>query len=92
MPNLIAWLLAAAWPIAKKILVSLGIGWATYEGLSIVANQIKLEVIASWGQMGAATLQILTLGGVTQAVGILLSALMALATLLASAKLTKVVS
>ena len=92
MASWAAWLLALAWPIAKKVFLMLGIGWATYEGLSLIANQIRLEVIAAWGQMGAATLQILALGGVTQAVGIFLSAIAAAAALIASAKLTKVVS
>lgn len=90
MVNLFAWLLAAAWPLAKKVLVSLGIGWATYGGLTLIADQIKAEVIASWGGLGQAAMQILTLGGIPQALGILLGALTAAATMTAVNRLTKV--
>lgn len=90
MANLITFLLAAAWPIAKKVLVSLGIGWATYAGLSLIADQVKAEVIAAWGQLGQASLQILTLGGVPQALGIILGGLAAGAAFMAANRLTKV--
>lgn len=87
---LIAFLLAAAWPIAKKVLVALGIGWATYAGLGLIAEQVKTEVLAAWGQLGGATLQILTLAGVPQAVGIILGAVVAGASMLAMQRLTKI--
>lgn len=90
MANIFVWLLAAVWPLAKKVLVSLGIGWATYGGLSLIAGQIKTEVIAAWGGLGQASLQILTLAGVPQALGILLGALTAAATMTAVNRLTKV--
>lgn len=90
MANLITFLLAAAWPIAKKVLVSLGIGWATYAGLTLIAEQIKGEVIAAWGQLGQASLQILTLGGIPQALGIILGGLTAGAAFMAANRLTKI--
>lgn len=88
--QLFAFLLAAAWPIVKKVLVSLGIGFVAYQGLALIAEQVKQEVIAAWGQLGAATLQVLSLGGVPQALGILLGALTAGAALMAFARLSKV--
>lgn len=90
MANLAVWLLALAWPLAKKVLLALGIGWATYEGLSVLASGVSAQVISAWGQLGGTTLQLLSLGGWPQAVGILLGALTARAALLATAKLTKV--
>lgn len=92
MPNLAAFLLSLAWPLAKKVLVALGIGWATYEGLSVLAGAVQTQVISAWGQLGGTTLQLLSLGGWPQAVGILLGALAARAALLAVGKLTKVTS
>lgn len=92
MPTLIAFLLAAAWPIAKKVLIAMGIGFATYQGLTLVADQIKNEVLAAWGQIGGASLQILTLGGVPQSIGIILGAISAGAAMMAVARLTKVSS
>jgi hypothetical protein len=90
MTGLYAFLLAAAWPIAKKVLLALGIGYATYTGLSLIADQVKNEIISAWGQLGSASLQVLTLGGVPQSLGIILGALTAGAALMAAAKLSKV--
>lgn len=87
---LITFLLAAAWPIAKKVLIAMGIGFATYSGLSLIADQVKNEVIAAWGQLGSAALQVLSLGGIPQALGILLGALTAGAAMMAAARLAKV--
>lgn len=89
MANLITFLLAAAWPIAKKVLVSLGIGFVTYQGMSLIAEQIRNEVLAAWGQLGGATLQILTLGGIPQALGIILGGITAGAALMAMSRLGK---
>jgi len=89
MANLFTFLLAAAWPIAKKVLVSLGIGFVTYQGMSLIADQIRNEVLAAWGQLGGATLQILTLGGIPQALGIILGGLTAGAALMAMSRLGK---
>lgn len=88
--QLIAFLLAAAWPIAKKVLVALGIGFATYTGLSLIATQVQNEIVSAWGQFGAGTLQILTLGGVPQALGIILGGLAAGASLMAVSRLAKI--
>ncbi len=85
-----AWLLAAAWPIVKKVLVFLGIGWVTYQGLDLVVGQITGEIQGLWSGLPAAVVQIASLGGIPQAVGILLGALAARATLLAVGKLGKV--
>lgn len=73
--QLAAWLIALAWPIAKKILVSLGIGMISYGGLSLIGDQIESAVLDAWGQIGGATLAIATLGGIPQAIGIILGAI-----------------
>ena len=87
--NWVAWLLALAWPIAKKILVALGIGFVTYQGFTVIANQLKAEIIGAWGQIGQSTIQILSLAGVNTALGIVLSAIAARAALAAVGKLQK---
>lgn len=88
--QLFAFLLAAVWPLAKKVLVSLGIGWVTYSGLTLIVDQVKQEIVATFGQVGGATMQILTLSGIPQAVGIVLGALTAGAALLVYSRLQKV--
>ena len=88
--QLFAWLLAAAWPIAKKVLLMLGIGWVTYEGLSLLGGQVVAEVSAIWGTMPAAMLQMASLLGIPQSIGIVLGAMTARIAYVAVGKLGKV--
>lgn len=92
MANVIGWLLLAAWPIAKKVLVMLGIGWATYEGLGLLADQVQQQVVALWGQQPAAFIQVGSLAGIPQAIGITLGAITARVSFVAVGKLTKLAS
>lgn len=90
MANIFVWLLAAAWPIAKKVLVMLGIGWVTYEGLSLLGNQVVSEVSAVWGSMPVSMLQMASLLGIPQSIGIVLGAMTARIAYVAVGKLGKV--
>lgn len=90
MGNWFAWLLAAAWPLVKKVLLMLGVGWLTYEGVTLVVGQIQGQVTGLWGGLPTATLQLMALGGYTQGVGILLGALAGRAALVSIGKLGKV--
>ncbi len=92
MANLALWLVGLVGPLAKRVLLALGIGWISYTGMSALADQLKSTVASLWGQMGTATLQILTLGGTTEAVGIILSAIAAAAALAATSRLGKLTS
>ena len=92
MANVIGWLLLAAWPVVKKVLVMLGIGWATYEGLGLLADQVQQQVVAYWGQMPAAFIQVGSLAGIPQAIGITLGAITARVSFVAVGKLTKLAS
>lgn len=92
MANIIGWLLLAAWPVAKKVLLMLGIGWATYEGLGLLATQVQNEVVSLWGQMPSAFIQIGSLAGIPQAIGITLGAITARVSFVAVGKLTKLAS
>lgn len=86
-PAVAGWLLALAWPLAKRVLVALGIGAITYGGLSLIGNQIQSHVVSAWGAMPASALQIATLSGFSEAVGITLGAFTARIALVAAAKL-----
>lgn len=72
-----AWLVAIAGPIVKRVLVALGIGVVSYAGLNAVMSQVQSAVTNAWGQMGTVTLQLLTLAGFSDALGIALGALAA---------------
>lgn len=88
--GIIAWLLAIAWPLAKKILVSLGIGVVTYTGLTLIGNQISDSVISIWGQVPASLMQIGSLLGIPQAIGITLGAFSARLTYVAASKIARI--
>lgn len=90
MANIVAWLLAAAWPIAKKVLLMMGIGWATYEGLGLVATQAQNALVTQWGLLPASMLQIASLAGFPQAIGIILGAITARVSFIMLGKLAKV--
>jgi len=90
MANIFAWILAAVWPLAKKVLVSLGIGVLTYGGLSLIAQQVQNEVVALWGQVSGDMLAMASLLGIPQAFGVLLGAIMARVALIAVGRLGRI--
>lgn len=74
MEDLTNWLISLAWPLVKRVLASMGFGVLTYESLSMLALQLEDSIRATWGGLGGAILDIASLGGVPQAVGIILGA------------------
>ena len=92
MRNLAVWLMALIVPLGKKLLVGLGVGVVSYAGYSALISQAKSAVIDQWGNLGAGTVAILSLGGVGQALGIILGALTARAALMAVDRFGRVTS
>lgn len=91
MPVPIApWLLALAWPLAKKVLLMLGIGWATYEGMGVLVSQGASYLVQYWGQAPMSVIQIGTMSGVAQAIGIILGAMTARVSFTMTTRLTKI--
>lgn len=88
--HLFAWLLSIAWPLVKKVLVMLGIGLVSYAGLSAIGAEIQNAVLSNWGMLGGAVLQIATLGGIPQSIGIILGALNARIAYVAVGKIGRV--
>lgn len=70
-------LAGAVGPLAKRVLVALGIGVVSYAGVQTLLDQVRDAVTGAWGQLGGSTLQLLTLGGFPESVGIILGALAA---------------
>lgn len=85
-------LIALATTIPGKVLTALGIGWLTFTGVTAAASTIRDSVLAAWGGIPGAVAQIFSLGGVDEAVGVVLGAYVAKAALAAIPKLGKVVS
>jgi len=84
------WLISLAWPIAKQVLVALGIGAISYAGLSVLFGQVQSSVLSTWGELGGATLAIATLGGFPQSIGIILGALNARLAFIVVGKIGKI--
>lgn len=82
-------LAAAAGPIVKQVLVSLGIGFISYAGLMLVVEGVIEHVQTSYGQLPAAAAALASLLGVDTALGIMLGAMVARATYAAVTRLGK---
>jgi len=92
MPNLFVWLLAAAWPVAKKVLVMLGIGMVTYASVTTLVQSVVSQAQSNWGQVSGAVLQLTSLGGIPEVLGIITGALVARASFVVLGRLTKIAS
>ncbi len=92
MDKLFVWLASAVGPLAKKVLVALGIGWLSYTGVQVALDAARSQVVSSWGQIPADIANIVGLFGFSQAAGIILGAISARAGLLVVQRLGKVAS
>lgn len=90
IPLIGAFLARAAGPIAKRVLVAIGIGTITYQGLDTAFEAAKQAVISNYGQMSGNVADLVNLAGVGQAIGIILGALAARVGLVAMSHLGKV--
>lgn len=92
MANLWGFLLLASWPLVKKVLISLGIGVLTYGGLTLIGNQIQAQVLTNWGALPVSLVQVASLLGMPQALGIILGGLSARIALVSVGRIGKVTS
>lgn len=87
---LAVWLLALVGPLVKKVLLALGVGIVSYAGLHLLGSQINAAVLGAWGGVGGSILQILSLAGIPESIGITLGAINARIALIAVNKFGKV--
>lgn len=78
---------ALASPVAKRVLLSLGIGFVTMAGLSAVQSQIASAVAAGWSGMPASAYQIVAMAGLINAANVWLSAITVVVSSLAISRL-----
>lgn len=80
MPAVIAVLWASFYSmigtLVGRVLFSLGMGFFTYGGISIMLDQIKAQVIANFSGAGGVILGILATAKVDQCISILFSAVL----------------
>lgn len=87
MANLFAWLLVAVAPLAKQILVALGIGTITYTGVTALLNVVTSTMAGYFGQIGSEVSGLLALSGIFTSAGIFLGAIASRAALKVVARL-----
>lgn len=92
MGNLATWLMALAAPLAKRVLIALGIGVISYAGYSSIVDQVRSAVIAQWGSLSASAAALLSIGGVGESLGIILAAVSARAALMAAERFGRITS
>lgn len=71
------YLASVATPIAQRVLTGLGFGVISYVGLNALFQSIQQQIITAWGQIPMTALSLLSMSGVSQAIGIILSAIAA---------------
>lgn len=82
-------LAAAAAPITRLVLVSLGIGLISFAGLTLLTNALIQHVQTAYGQIPGSMAQIADLLGVGTAIGIILGGIVARASYAAITRLGK---
>lgn len=77
MANFGAFLLGLAGPLARRVMLSLGLGVISYAGLLAVASQVSSQITAKYSTLSGSVLDLLNLIGFGQAVGIIIGAVIA---------------
>lgn len=77
MPTLWAFLAAAVGPLAKRLLAAIGFGLITYAALTALVASVVSAAQSAWGGVAGAALQLSSLGGIPEVLGIITGALVA---------------
>lgn len=77
IPALIGGLAQAAGSIAGKVLISLGVGYATYQGIDASFAWAKAQITASFSGLPSQALAVLSAAKVGSAVAVVMSAIAA---------------
>lgn len=72
--NIFAWILSALGPLIIRGIIAAGFGILTFGGVMALFNQLVSMAQSSWSSLPAATIQLATLAGVPQALGIIMGA------------------
>lgn len=92
MGNLAVWIMSMIGPVVRQVLLSLGLGWITFEGTTLVAENLRDRIADSFGQVNAGVYDLLAMAGFIDAVGITLGAIFAIVGLMSAAKLGKMLT
>lgn len=73
MTTLASFLLGIVGTLAGRVLLSLGIGWISYAGVSVALDAVRGHIVAAWSG-SSPVFEIMFLAGMGEAVGVLLAA------------------
>jgi hypothetical protein len=90
MPSIAHFLLSITGSVVARVLFSLGFGVVSYAALSTLTEDVVSSAFSNYQSITPAVLQILNLGGVGQALGIITSAMATRGALMAIKKLRPV--
>jgi hypothetical protein len=85
-------LVAAVGPLAKKVLIALGLGFISYAGLATIGSQISSMVIGNYNSLAGDLLQMINLSGFGQFLGLVLGAFTAKIAMTASSFIGRLAS
>lgn len=77
MTNLFSWLLAAIGPLAIRAIAALGFTAVTYTGVTALVSNLIQTAQQNWSSIPVAVLQLCTLSGIPQVLGMIFGAYMA---------------
>lgn len=75
MPTLVSLLSSLAWPLVRKVLIALGIGLATYGGISSLLDSLLAQAASYYSGMPSYIATVCAMGGIPTGLGILTGAL-----------------
>jgi len=75
--NIASWLLTLVGPLVVRIIAALGFTAVTYSGVTSLVDQLVQTAQQNWSSMPVAVLQLLTLSGIPQVLGMIFGAYMA---------------
>ena len=75
--NLWSWIIAAVAPIVIRVVVALGFTAVTFTGVTALSNQLITIAQNNWSTLPVSVLQIATLSGIPQSLGMIAAAYVA---------------
>lgn len=72
-----AWLMSMAAPLAVRVVTALGFTAVTFAGVTTATNQLVSLAQSHWSSMPVSVLQIATLSGIPESVGMVVGAYVA---------------
>lgn len=75
--NLAAWLITLIGPLAVRVIAALGFTAVTYAGVTALVDQLVGVAQQNWASMPLAVLQLVTISGIPQVLGMIFGAYMA---------------